>query len=297
MLITGGQEVNDEGSVRVWEGATGKELFGRKSDSVTAVVVSPDGRIVASASHARQRGETIAAKPVIELRELATGEEILQWSPESTATSLAFSPDGNRLASGMQNSTVLIWDVEGRSSGRQPASLELKTLWSDLAREDAGLAHRAIRVLASVPEESTAFLKAQLKPASSVNAGGIRQLLGNLDSNEFTVRKTAIKELEDLNEEEEVRKILHESTKDKHSLEVNKRLQDLLARQNRLHAGEVLRGVRAVEVLEHIATPEAQKLLENLAGGAAEARLTQEAKAALIRLQGKAKAAQEPRRK
>jgi hypothetical protein len=42
--------------------------------------------------------------------------------------------------------------------------------------------------------------------------------------------------------------------------------------------------LRALEVLEHIATPEAQQVLKTLATGAPEARLTQEAKASLARL-------------
>jgi hypothetical protein len=43
-------------------------------------------------------------------------------------------------------------------------------------------------------------------------------------------------------------------------------------------------GVRALEVLERARTPEARKLLEALAGGAAEAERTVQAKAALERL-------------
>jgi hypothetical protein len=47
---------------------------------------------------------------------------------------------------------------------------------------------------------------------------------------------------------------------------------------------ESLRPFRALEVLEHLGTPEAQQVLESLAQGAPEARLTQEAKASLERL-------------
>jgi hypothetical protein len=48
---------------------------------------------------------------------------------------------------------------------------------------------------------------------------------------------------------------------------------------------ETVRLVRAVEVLEHIGTAEARELLELLARGTPEARITREAKAALTRLQ------------
>jgi hypothetical protein len=48
--------------------------------------------------------------------------------------------------------------------------------------------------------------------------------------------------------------------------------------------GEWLRAIRAVAVLEHIGTPEAHELLQSLAGGTPESRLTREAKASLQRL-------------
>ena len=47
---------------------------------------------------------------------------------------------------------------------------------------------------------------------------------------------------------------------------------------------DTLRGVRALEVLESAATVEAKAVLEKLALGTPEARLTQEAKASLKRL-------------
>src|SRR5205807_5936879 len=45
-----------------------------------------------------------------------------------------------------------------------------------------------------------------------------------------------------------------------------------------------LRGVRVIEVLESIGTPEARQVLERMAGGTPNALLTQEATAALRRL-------------
>jgi hypothetical protein len=61
-----------------------------------------------------------------------------------------------------------------------------------------------------------------------------------------------------------------------------KRLLDRLDRA--LGPGEELRRVRAVEVLELIGTPEARRLLEELAGGEPAARLTREASSSLRRL-------------
>ena len=47
---------------------------------------------------------------------------------------------------------------------------------------------------------------------------------------------------------------------------------------------ETVRQIRAVEALESIGNPEARRLLDKLAAGPAETRLTQEARAAAVRL-------------
>jgi len=49
-------------------------------------------------------------------------------------------------------------------------------------------------------------------------------------------------------------------------------------------SAKTLQGLRTIEVLEHIGTLMAQAILKDLAEGAPEARITQEAKAALARL-------------
>jgi hypothetical protein len=70
---------------------------------------------------------------------------------------------------------------------------------------------------------------------------------------------------------------LREALKGKPTLETRKRVEQLLE-------GIRLRCLRAVEVLEHIGTPDAQQVLKTLASGTPPARLTREAKASLERL-------------
>ena len=77
---------------------------------------------------------------------------------------------------------------------------------------------------------------------------------------------------------------LREALKRRPSLEVRRRIDQLLARLESLQPPELARGVRAVEVLEEVGTLEARKLLEGLAEGIPEMRRTQEAKASLDRL-------------
>jgi hypothetical protein len=68
-------------------------------------------------------------------------------------------------------------------------------------------------------------------------------------------------------------------------LEVRQRVTQLLKRlQMAFTQPQQMQRRRAVEVLEHIGTPEARQLLEKIAHGAPEALLTQEVKVSLERL-------------
>jgi len=68
-------------------------------------------------------------------------------------------------------------------------------------------------------------------------------------------------------------------------LEAKRHIEELLdeIRKPTMDA-EKIRTFRALEVLEHIGTGEAQDVLKTLAQGAPEARVTREAKASLDRL-------------
>src|SRR5260370_22557484 len=70
------------------------------------------------------------------------------------------------------------------------------------------------------------------------------------------------------------------------SVEQRRRIEQLLEgeRQPARMSPDVIRSVRAVEILERIALPQAQRLLRDLAQGDPFARLTMEASAALQRL-------------
>ncbi len=68
-------------------------------------------------------------------------------------------------------------------------------------------------------------------------------------------------------------------------LEVKRRIEDLLDEIRKpVTLPKKLQTLRAIEVLEHIGTPEAQEVLKSLAKGAPEARITHEAKGSLERL-------------
>jgi hypothetical protein len=126
------------------------------------------------------------------------------------------------------------------------------------------------------------FLKKQLRATDGVEVARLAQLVADLDSNAFTVRQRATRELQRLGELAEP--ALRQALEKQPALEVRQRVERLL---DRLDTGplppEQLRALRAIEVLERIGTAEAQHLLEMLASGAVGARTTEEAKNVLRR--------------
>jgi WD40 repeat protein len=98
-----------DGSVRLWEVATGKELhqFRDQKTPVRAVAFSPDGRMLACG------GEGSA----IVLRDTATGKELRKlMGHRGPIAFVAFSPDGSLLASKAWDGTFRLWDM---AAGRE----------------------------------------------------------------------------------------------------------------------------------------------------------------------------------
>jgi truncated hemoglobin YjbI len=124
-------------------------------------------------------------------------------------------------------------------------------------------------------------MKERLRPASEPNAEQIATWINDLDSDQFLVREKAGAELEKLGERTET--ALRKKLTEKASPELRRRIEQLLAKMGQL-TPDMLRALRAVEVLEHIGSSEARRVLEALATGAQSARLDSEAKASLERL-------------
>jgi hypothetical protein len=129
-------------------------------------------------------------------------------------------------------------------------------------------------------EAAVRFLANRLRPVPTDLGAHVRKLIADLDSAEFPVRKAALRELEKVGADAEP--ALRRALKGTPSTEVRRRVTGLLERLSGVPSPELRRG-RALQVLELVGTPEARRLLESLARGAPEARLTQEAEAALRR--------------
>jgi RNA polymerase sigma factor (sigma-70 family) len=277
LLATAGHD----GVISLWGAATGEERQRlRGHDSVVwSVAFSPDGKLLASAG----------LDMTVRLWEVATGKEAHRLTGHSGwVLSVAFLPDGKSLLSGAIDTTALLWGLSptaGAPGAKALTPADLDRLWADLGGADAWPAYRASWALAEAPAAAVPFLRKQLRPVALPNAGRLRRLVADLDSDDFATREAATTELTKLGAA--AAPALRAALKDNPSAEVRRRAAALLTKLREVPSPEALRRGRAVAALERMGTSEARQLLEALAKGAAGDGLTEEARGALKRL-GKA---------
>jgi hypothetical protein len=152
--------------------------------------------------------------------------------------------------------------------------------WTQLASDDAKLAFDTIRRLASSPEPATKLLQEKVKPAVGLDKAIIDKFLRDLDANAFADRETATAELLRLGDRLKPRL---QAARAKASPEARRRLDQILKKMPET-TPERLRQSRALLALEWIATPKAEHVVAQLAAGAPDDPLTQEAAASSERL-------------
>jgi RNA polymerase sigma factor (sigma-70 family) len=274
-----------DGNVLVWDMTTGKQvhLFHIGAGFGYRLAFSPDSRYLAAGAEWVWR-PTKRFDMRLHVWELTSGKEALTFDlpPGCPVSAMAFWPDGDKLVTGMRDTTLLIWDLTRPLTGESAKARSFDELWSDLASADAAQAHRAIVALRGRGEPAVTYLKDHLAPGTAPDGKRVEKLIADLDSEQFAVRDAAAKELG--RRGEAVEPLLRRALDGQPSPEARKRLEALVAGLADLPTGERLRALRAIQVLEYVGTPAARALLHKLADGA-PARPTREAKAALQRLQ------------
>jgi hypothetical protein len=163
----------------------------------------------------------------------------------------------------------------------------LRILWDDLAGRDPATAYFALWELVSDPAKTVPFLAERVRPITPTDPRRLNQLLANLDANLFQVRQQATLDLKQM--EKLAKPAIRLALEQRPSPEARLRMERMLARiQDAIYTPDTIRALRAIEVLEHIGTKEAQTALDQFAAGVPEARLTRDAKAAVQRLRNTA---------
>jgi hypothetical protein len=143
------------------------------------------------------------------------------------------------------------------------------------------LAYRALWRLVGASEQAAEYLAGALRPAPPADLERLNTLIRDLGDPRLTVRHKAIDEIGNL--EDVAEPALRKSLGGNLELEVRRRIERLLIDLERL-SPEKVREIRAVELLERIHTPSADRLLLRLAHGSPAARMTREAVEACRRL-------------
>jgi RNA polymerase sigma factor (sigma-70 family) len=264
--------------------------------------LSPDGRSLFAVSVPGYKAPAGAPKCTLRLWDVATGRLLQQSSSDDSAGPAAFAPDGRTVALATPKYVVLWETVSGRERGRLPAAGGVPAFSTD-GRLLAVGGPDAVRVwdvrggkeLDRLTGHTGTVLWATFSP------DGRRLLTASADS-------TAL-----IWDADRLRRRLTPPPADLTAEQVEALWNDLAGADAgqafravvglggapgrsvpwlRDHLKPVtdgkdlerLRQVRAVEALEQAGTPEGRRLLEDLAGGEAEAPLTREARAALDRI-------------
>jgi RNA polymerase sigma factor (sigma-70 family) len=273
----------------VWLSHTGRRVatitLDQEDARVNAVRFSPDGRMLAVSldEHEVLLVETVSWR--VRARVTPRTRNVFRYfGTDRNRDVVAWSPDGQQLATATLDGGLMLWAV--RKLGTAKAITDVAGLdraWAALGESDAEAAFLALRSLAESPQRAIPLLRAKVAPVLAPDEAQLKATLAALDSNDFAERERATADLAKLGAlvEASLRELRRTTT----SAEVKQRIDGLLERLASAEpTSDEMINVRAIEIAEWASTPEAVKLLESWASGAATARLTVEARAALTRL-------------
>ncbi len=256
---------------------------------VRALVFLPDSRTLIAGN---QHNQVF----VWDVANTANGDHLHQFNGRHGAwvSAMACSADGRTLISSSSDATALVWDLQTALSKRSELAAtesadEQDVLWQSLAGVSAARAERAYWQLVGGDDRTVASFERRLQPTQPNDDAleRVPQLIAELDDADFKVREAAHRQLEELGPR--IRPEVETALANTDSFEPRKRLRRILKALDRRHTGTLadatlLRKVRAVSILQHIATPSALALLQQLAERSTEAPVAEQAAFAAERL-------------
>ena len=259
---------NFPAAVCLWDVQTGKQRWRIQNlDNTTghSVAFSPSGRMLAV-------GNSPSSVGTIYLIETATGQVRGCFKGRrGNVPSVVFSRDGLLLASSGGDGVSNVWDVTGRILAVAKSSrLSQIRNWTPpgqtLAGDDPAKAWKAILALAARPEQAVPLLKQRLPANQPLDPKRLTKLLADLESNDFDTRnKLARTWRRWVMSRRGLRKLLAGES----SVDLRVQVEKLLSKVGKDGIlTEEVRCLRALEVLEYAATPDAKKLLAAEAKGA-----------------------------
>ncbi len=278
-----------DGHIILFDAATGEErkrfvavslrkdrlaFLDREGHHVTALSFSPDGRWLISCGTDLQ----------LRLWETATAKQLLQFEGhDSAANEVAFSRDSRTAFTAAGDGQSFLWELRPGTVRQTP-----EQQWNALASDNASLAFRTVWALSDDHRGAVFMLRSKVVPVASPDMNRIRKLIADLDGAVFRVRDAAHQELSKYGDV--AAHALKDALKKSPVLETQRRVEKLLSQLERDPSPAEVREIRAIQSLELAGTPEAQALLHHWAGGAPGARLTENARSALGRVERRAKA-------
>ncbi len=269
---------NVQHSIGVYEAASGQlvrklQLTRPGPEKACSVAFAGGGKLLAAGT---PEGTLI-------VWDLATGRRLGEMRGDcGKVLALACSPDGTLLASANSDTTALIWNVPAPPTNAMRFSDDQQeALWASLRATDADRAYRAIWTIVSSKNESVPHLGKRLQAIANADQKAVTKSITDLADARFQQRQQAFESLKELGDL--AVPALRQRLANNPSLEEKGRIQELL-RGARTWAPDQLQILRALQALEYIGTPDARVILQRMAEGAPESRLTQEARASLKRL-------------
>lgn len=157
------------------------------------------------------------------------------------------------------------------TSTTQPAPAEaaideaaLNSAWDDLSAVEPLKAYQAACTLAAVPQQATELIAKRLN-VSQVDAARVTKLIRDMDSDNYNTREAAKEELASMGDS--IEGMLRQALKDKPSVEVASRINDLLKELSPQGSPETRRMPKLVRALEMINTPASRDLLTQISKG------------------------------